>query len=56
MTNAETNSPGLQPLSLEDVAGIIGGTTVPVDIGTTGPSGGSQNPTPNPNVDVHIAK
>ena len=55
MMNAETNSAGLQPLSLEDAARIIGGALAPVDIGTDGPSSGSQNPTPTPNVSVHIA-
>ena len=33
----------------------VGFCEPPVDIGTSGPSGGSQNPTPNPDVGVQIA-
>ncbi len=55
MHNEDIRSAGLQPLALEEAAEIIGGALAPVDIGDTGPSGGSQNPTPHPDIGIQAA-
>ena len=56
MDNQDTRSAGLQPLSLEDAEMIIGGALAAgPDTSDTGPTGGSQGATANPDIGIHVA-